>query len=635
MEYSQITGDFVVSKSASRSSAIVLDATAVAGNVYIYTAQTTGIKQVAFYLDDVKRSAAPYRTDTAAPFDLAGGSSSSASPLDTAKLPDGIHTLTARIQFTSGGEKIATATFLVDNGGKLRNSLLVSQVPNRSGAKLLEGSSLSGQAYIFAVPSGSVKQISFYLDDLRRARAPFKTERYPFYDFAASGPSGESNAFDTAALARGQHIITAAILTGSGQLQVVNASFMVGSSSPAPQPDPTPTPAPDTDYALRGNPGFSTSQLTAEQLKWYEAIWKVINNPDQHPNAASMARSDDIYKYRGDLQGYVLSLLTAFRLTGDLKLLDEVSEIAEAMRGKLADGWRGTKDGTDGTRDGFLNWVNRYDTNTKFHGKDMQRDYELKAHAMVAIMAWALQNNRDLRSPAGYNYGSQADFWKDYLVNHFEAKWRERNGKPSGFPFSVQGGFHTNHSFMRYHYYMGKLTGNSAYTREAERMTGSFWGSRFRTTDSKYGTALVWSNNNSDSWLHPQTYARYVVEEAVDLHFEGFGKYADDATLERMANAVSAFMIDNNSFSSFARDIGGGASRAGIPASPTTWDRMSQARFAESPWSFLAAWDTNSGSRTESAALNVYGTVEMVKYGRLPKRIYIPTAMFLEEMLGN
>ncbi len=392
---------------------------------------------------------------------------------------------------------------------------------------------------------------------------------------------------------------------------------------------------PDQDvYALRGDPSFSTEQLSAEQLKWYEAMWKVINNPDQYPNAAEMASSDDIYKYRGDLQNYVLSLMLAFRLIGDLRMLDEVSELAEAMRAELADSWRGTKDGTDGTRDGFLNWVNRYDSNEKFRGKDTQMAYELKAHALVAMIGWALQNNRDLRSPAGYNYGSQADFWKDYLVKHFEAKWRERNDRPSGFPFAEYGGFHTLHSFMRYHYYMGKLTGNSAYTREAERMSESFWGGRFRTTDSKYGTALVWSNNTNDSYLHTQTYARYVVQEAIDLHFEGFGEYADDETLVGMARATSDFIIYDDSFERFARDIGGGVSRAGIPASPTTWDRMSQPRFAESGWSFLGHWDEDSDYRIIAAADKVYDEVEMVSQGSDPKRIFIPTAMFMLEWLN-
>ncbi len=378
-----------------------------------------------------------------------------------------------------------------------------------------------------------------------------------------------------------------------------------------------------SSFPLRGKSSFSASQLSSEERRWYDALWEVIKNPYQHPNATSMAKSGDIYLYRGDLQGYVLSVLTAFRMTGDLRLLDEVSRIAQLMRGKLAD--------TNG--DGYLNWVNRHDTGTKFYGKDTQEGYEMKAHALVAMIGWALQNNRDLRSPAGHNYGSQADFWENYLVKHFEAKWRERNDKSSGFPFAYDGGFHTSHSWMRWHYYMGKLTGKSAYTREAERMTGSFWSGRFRTTDSKYGTALVWSNNTQDAWLHPQTYARYVVEEAVDLHFEGFGKYADTAALQRAANAVAAFVIDDSDFDSFARDIGGGRSRAGLSASPTNFSRMSDSRFAESSWSFLAAWDDRSSERIRRAATEVYGNVEMIKYGRDPKRIFIPTALLVEATL--
>ena len=323
--------------------------------------------------------------------------------------------------------------------------------------------------------------------------------------------------------------------------------------------------------------------------------------------------------------------MLAFRMTGDLKLLDEVDRIAQLMRSKLA----------DTNSDGFLNWVDLYDSDPKFYGQDTQQAYDMKAHTLVAMIAWALHNNRDLRSPAGYDYGAHADFWKDYLVNHFEAKWRKRLNKPSGFPFASSNGFHSHHSWMRWHYYMGKLTGNAAYTTEAERMANMFWSYEFEETSSSYGRALVWSRGvisegSTSNYLMPQHYARYVIEEAVDLHFEGFSRYRDGATMEGLANTVASFVIDDPTFASFARDIGGGVARAGIPSSSSSeWSRMTRSRFAESGWSYLSAWDRNSNSRLENASLTVYGTVEMVKYGRLPKRIFIPTAMFVNETLSR
>ena len=642
-EAQSIVQDFLVSKSANRSGATVLDSSAVAGRIYVFTAQTSGINQVEFYLDDVKRSGKVYQLDSQSPYDLRSGSTSSANALDTSKLSDGIHTVTARIRYKSGSEKISTATFLVDNGSKLGSNLLVSTAADRSGSKLLNNSSVNGKIHVFVVPTMSAKQVSFYLDNTSRSGNPTQKERIAFYDFAGTASAGGANSFDTSKLKDGQHTVTAAILTSSGRTQVVSATFTVGASNtsaPAPTSPATPT-APKAAtgvYELRGNPSFSVNQLSAEQRKWYDTLWAVINNPDQFPNATAIAKSGNSYLYRGDLQDYVTNLLLAFRMTGDLRLLDEVDRVAQLMRGKLADGWYATLDGKDGTKDGFLNWVDLYDTSATFRGKDTQLAYDLKANTLVSEIAWALQNNRDLKSPSGVNYGSHADFWKDYLVNHFEAKWRKRTGKPSGFPFVEHKTFHTYHSFMKWHHYMGQLTGNSAYTKEAERMASVLWSNEFKETSSNNGTALVWPRAltyGRDTWanyLMPQHYARYVVQEAVDLHFEGFGEYAKDSTLEKFAHSVTSFVIDDSNFNSFARDIGGGTSRAGIPASSSSeWNRMTRSRFAESSWSSLGVWDT-SGEITK-AANTTYNNVEMVKYGKAPKRAFIPAGMFLKEML--
>ena len=395
----------------------------------------------------------------------------------------------------------------------------------------------------------------------------------------------------------------------------------------------------EAQYALRGDPNFSEDSLSAEQRKWYDRLWAAIKNPDQYPNATEMAKSGNSYLYRGDLQDYDNALLTAFRLTGDLRLLDEVSRISELMRKELKDAWHGTRDGTNGKTDGFRNWVDLYDSDKKFRGKDTQMAFDLKANAHVALFAWAFENNRDFQSPGGYDYGKQADFWKDYLVNDFEAKWRKRNDKPKVFPFAEVTGFHTYHSFMKWHYYMGKLTGNNAYTKEAERMATILWKDEFTETSSGYGTALVWprdvqaiSTDTKQNYMMPTTYAHTVLQEVVDLHFEGFNKYAEPSALTKIARSVADFVIDKDSFDSFARDIGGGKARAGIRASNSSdWSRKSMQNFAESAWSYLATWDSNSNNRIKKAAEQIYQ--ELDGGDGTPKRVFIPTGMFIKAML--
>jgi hypothetical protein len=62
---------------------------------------------------------------------------------------------------------------------------------------------------------------------------------------------------------------------------------------------------------------------------------------------------------------------------------------------------------------------------------------------------------------------------------------------------------------------------------------------------------------------------------------------------------------------------------------------MDRSRFSISSWSFLAAWDTNSGGEIEKAARDVFYTIEKQEYNRTPRRVFIPTGMFLKEMLGR
>ena len=631
----------LVNTEVDRSSAQVLDMSVVTSDIYLFFAEE-GVERVSLYIDDTERQGAPY-----ANFFPSGLATESVNKLDTQALTDGMHTATADTRYADGSAKLASAAFLVDNRGELADRLLVSKRADRSDAKLLGEGSLTGDAHIFVVPSSRVEQVNFYVDDSGRKGSPDQIERIPYYDLAGTAKGGKAQGFDTSDLKNGDHTFTAEIVSTSGKKTVVSKTAKVSNSgtTASPEPnDPSPSPKAKGKYALRGDPGFSRGDLSSSQREWYDALWEAIDNPDQYPNAIKLAKSDNSYLYRGDLQDYTTSLLLAFRMTGDLRLLDQVDRIAQLMREELADGWRGTRDGTDGTKDGFLNWVDRHDTSSQFAGKDVQVAYDLKANALVSEIAWALQNNRDLKSPSGVNYGAHADFWENYLVNHFEAKWRKRNGVRSGFPFAKHYTFHTYHSFMKWHYYMGKLTGNSTYTKEAERMADILWDDEFKATSSEYGSALVWARgalsliDAQEEWrsnfLMPTTYARYVIQEAVDLHFEGFDKYASDSTMAKLANTVSAFVIDDNSFDSFARDIGGGKSRAGIAASSSSdWSEMSSSRFAESAWSYLAAWDANSGGRIQKAARDVFYTVENQRYSQTPKRVFIPTAMLLKTTL--
>ena len=55
--------DLMVSKSADRSNAVLLQGQTVDGNIYVFTSPATGTTQVRFYLDDPARVRTPIKTE--------------------------------------------------------------------------------------------------------------------------------------------------------------------------------------------------------------------------------------------------------------------------------------------------------------------------------------------------------------------------------------------------------------------------------------------------------------------------------------------------------------------------------------------------------------------------------------------
>jgi len=483
--------------------------------------------------------------------------------------------------------------------------LSVAVDPSSHDSAHLEGQTVSGVVVISVLAEDWMHEVRFFVDgllDRSVTEPPFDVE------------------VDTTQMRDGVHLLGIAVLTSDNQVVVSQlVEFMVLNDPPAmpvvpdeppPVPDEPPVvpdepgPAPPAPggrgVSLRGDAGFLISQLSGAQRTHYERLLQELNDPAKLRELERLASRDDIFEYGRGLGGHIRTVLTVFRVTGDLALLDHVDHLAELMRAELADGWRGTNDGTCGTSDGFLNWVYRYVDTPEMQGKDTRHIDEMQTHAIVAMFAYALDLNRDLVSPSGRNYGAHADFWKDYLVNHFEAKWRKRRNVPSGFPILTRTSTTVYHAWLSWHYYMGRLTGNGAYTREAERM------SRYLTDDLRAvsvhgGEALVWArglHSLGDSLglsLQPTNYTSIVYAVNVDLHLEGFHDFAATRRIHGIARTFTHFVMDTSDpvRNGFARDIGGGVDRVGLAASATSWPRRSVDWFQGSQVPLIAAWDTS------------------------------------------
>lgn len=400
-----------------------------------------------------------------------------------------------------------------------------------------------------------------------------------------------------------------------------------------PRPSEPSVPPADGEFSLRGDPDFRVSNMNSGAQIWYRRLWSAIEDP--RSKADSWAASDNLYTYGRHLHTHIQSLLTVFRVTGDLRLLDEVDRLAEIMRSRLSDAWRGTVDGTDGTRDGYVNWVWREGSKT-YDGKDTHKLDEMKTHALIAAVAYALDVNRDLASPSGRSYGAHADFWRDYLVNDFEAKWRERERVSSGFPIMIRPDNHTYYSWMKWHYYMALLTGRSAYMGEAERMADVIWNDEIRQMSTSSGPVYFWTRGvvgegGGVAYLEPTTYSRYVYADAVEFHLEGFHRWARSETMPALARTFRQFVIDRDGAKSstdwFAADIGGGVSRAGIPSDPN-WGRMEIYKYETSPFAMIMPWDgTGQVAEISQDVLDRVGSLDE------PRTVHLASAFVLNERL--
>ena len=109
--------------------------------------------------------------------------------------------------------------------------LLVSTSPNREDARPLEGTSLSGEVYIFFEPLGSdaesVEEVAFYLND-SRALSPLQIEAVAPFDFAGS-KERDAYPFNVDDLGRRENVVSAKVTLRSGERKTLSAAFVAES----------------------------------------------------------------------------------------------------------------------------------------------------------------------------------------------------------------------------------------------------------------------------------------------------------------------------------------------------------------------------------------------------------------------
>ena len=299
------------------------------------------------------------------------------------------------------------------------------------------------------------------------------------------------------------------------------------------------------------------------------------------------------------LNGQLTGVLAALRVTGDRDLLEKVYVVMEKKRAALR----------DSNHDGYLNW--RFIPGERSAGKldytDKHVMEEIMAHSLVAQAAYAFKLNRGVSS----KYAEAASFWTNYLQKHYEAKWRKRTGKRSGYPIIEKPLFHAYVNNARYYHYMYKLTGDSAYRKERDRQVALI--KRHLLPDSG---AYVWTHfvnevrsdrGNKLNWSYqPVGYTGEAMIPLADLGLEGV---LSESTMRGIAKTLAVKMLDERSKGVMAGDVGG--SQKGSYYIPYLHKKMTLTSpgysrgtigtFTSRGFALLAPWDT-SGEVARKAA---------------------------------
>ncbi len=342
--------------------------------------------------------------------------------------------------------------------------------------------------------------------------------------------------------------------------------------------------------------------LSSDSRSWLSEVKGTTNYRSKSSTYSleRLAGSGRVQDLSRHLNLQLTSVLAALRVSGDRDLLEKVYVVMQRERSTLR----------DTNRDGYLDW--RYIPgaksrgNTDYTDKDVME--EIMAHSIVSQAAYAFK----LNSNVDRKYAEAASFWTNYLQKHYEAKWRKRKGKRSGYPIIEKPLFHPYVNNARYHHYMYKLTGNSAYRNERDRQVGIIkrhllptngafvWTHLVNEAKSARGSKLNWS-------YQPVGYTGETMSVLADLGLEGV---LDETTMRGIAKTLAVKMLDDKSRKGvMAGDVGGSQKgsyyipylKKRMTLTSPGYDRGTIGTFNSRGYALLAPWDS-SGEIARKAA---------------------------------
>lgn len=339
-------------------------------------------------------------------------------------------------------------------------------------------------------------------------------------------------------------------------------------------------------FTLAGDGSFNTAiptwkdgtVMSVTAKEYLDGLIWFLANPAEHtewPTDTALAARDDLYLLARPLRDRIKAILLAFRLTGDLRLLDGVVKWLDISKGKLAVGYR-NHDPSVVTWDAspFRCWVVAHSGfPTTIYGTDLTPMNEVKWHATIAEVTYALFLNLGNTSPAGYNYTTEYNFWLDYLTNDFVPKWSgggtadwrdtyrgvrrtpnystpHHRAGAGEWPIVINGGeMHSSVSSTNLAWFMWKLTGNVNAFDEFNLYTG-WWLDIDSVTaeDPTYGTCRLWphtcpSQGSGSNYAQPATYVAYTPMDLLTTYLEGAHSRVGASLMTEIANTHKGFFF--------------------------------------------------------------------------------------------
>ena len=368
-----------------------------------------------------------------------------------------------------------------------------------------------------------------------------------------------------------------------------------------PQPVPDPVEPPSLSDATHEvaplvttfdpeNPTLRTRQvLTPEQAHYYSAFTRAFLRSDPHRYTSVLGNlSDpDAYALGRFGQPIQVSALLAASRTGDGRILDKLNAGWNLAYSNLVVEWDASAvDPSDGAiktmagasiRDGEWHldgsppwsparkWLCYGDKTGK--GNDLNNLQSVKPWAVLCQFLWALEVNRDSVSPAGLDYGAEADKWRP-VIGGFIRAYSEDTSEPYGqnyrgldggmlwgssrrraaegtWPILVRGEGHAVYNSLLLTFYLGLLGSRGwpvpnwqAALDAADELAAYIRQHRMVDSQDSHGRPSIVLRQGGRMTALNATYTGYVALELA--HIRDIGRWDDifdDDTLERVARS--------------------------------------------------------------------------------------------------